>query len=180
MYSFPPNGLGDAVLRVYHEKGKKSIVFSTIALFLHWETSIGANVAFVAFLCWSGVDTGHQPQHSVNGRQRRAAVADEGQGQADNGGHADAHADVADQLEHQRRSRSKAHQAAHIVRAADAHMDAADDDEQQHDHNGNASHEAQLLADGRENIVCVTGHQVVGLGPVAVKQALARNAAAIR
>ena len=67
------------------------------------------------------------------------------------------------------RSRSKAHQATHIVRAADAHMDAADDDEQQHDHNGNASHEAQLLADGRENIVCVTGHQVVGLGPVAVK-----------
>ena len=48
---------------------------------------------------WSGVNAGNQTQHGVNGNDGAAAVADEGQGQADNGHNADAHAHIDDHLE---------------------------------------------------------------------------------
>ena len=83
-------------------------------------------------MLWFGLvfDSRHKPHRAEHRHHRRASVAEERQRYADDRRNADAHTDVADKLEHQRRSRSKAHHAAHIVRAADTNMNAADDAEE--------------------------------------------------
>ena len=60
------------------------------------------------------MDTGHQTQHGVGCDDGAAAVADQGQGQADNRHCTDAHTDVDHHLEHHGKCRTEAHHAAHI------------------------------------------------------------------
>ena len=127
----------------------------------------------------SGVGAGDQAQHGVDGNHRGAAVADERQGQADNGHNADAHSGVDHHLEHEGRGRAEAHQPAHIVRAPVAHPDAPGDEGDLHNHDQKAAKEAQLLADGGEDVVRVLGEEVSGLGSVAVEQTLAEQTAAL-
>ena len=126
----------------------------------------------------SRVGTGDKSEHGVDRNHRGAAVADQREGQADNGHNADAHAGVDHHLEHQRGRGTVAYQTAHIVLAVYAHIDAPGDDGHFHNHDRKAPHEAQLLAHGRENIVRVLGEQAAALGTVAVEQPLPRQAAA--
>ena len=77
--------------------------------------SVGPNIPFVALGLGSCVRAGNQTQHCVNGNDRRTAVADQRQGQTDNGHNTDAHAGVDQYLEHQRGACTEAHQTAHVV-----------------------------------------------------------------
>ena len=136
------------------------------------------DISFMAQRLWSGIGAGDQAQHGVDGNHRGTAVADQRQGQADNGHNADAHSGVDHHLEHEGRGRAEAHQPAHIVRAPGTHLDAPGDDGQLQEHHRHAAEEAQLLADGGEDVVRVLGEEVSGLGTVAVEQALSRQASA--
>ena len=136
------------------------------------------DISLVALRLWSGIGTGDQAQHGKDTHHGRAAVAEERQGQADNGHNANAHTHVNHQLEHQSGSSAVGNEPPHIVRAPGAHIDAPGNNQQLHDNDGAAAHKAQLLADGGENIVRMLGKQVAALGTVAVEQALARQAAA--
>ena len=127
---------------------------------------------------WSGIGAGHQSQHTENGNHGRGAVADEGQRQTNNGHNADAHAHVDDDLEHQRGGCAEADNPADIVLAPHAHPNAPGDDGQLQQHDQHAAEEAQLFADGGEDVVRMLGKQVAALGTVAVEQALARQTAA--
>ena len=89
----------------------------------------------------SGIGTGYQTQHGVDGHDGRTAVADKRQRQTDNGHGTDAHADVDDHLENQRGSGTKADQTAHIVRGTDAHIDATGNDGKLQQHNGDTAKE---------------------------------------
>ena len=124
------------------------------------------------------MSAGYQSQHGEDGHTGGSAVAEEGEGQTDNGHNTDAHADVDHHLEHQSGACAKADQTAHIVLAADANVDAPGNDEQLQDHDEHTTEEAQLLADGGENVVGVLGVQVAALGTVAVEQTLAGETAA--
>lgn len=124
------------------------------------------------------MDTGDKPQHGIQGQNRTAAIADKGQGQADDRGDADAHTHVTDYLKDQRRRRAEADHAPHVIRGADTHIDAPGDDRNQHGDGENTAHKAQLLPDGREDIVGMLGIQAVGLGADAVEQPLSGEAAA--
>ncbi len=130
---------------------------------------------------WSRVciNAGYKAQHGKQRHHRGAAVADKGQGQADNRGDADAHTDVAAYLENQSRGNTVADQPPHIVGAAGAHINTAGDDQDHQDHGDQTADKAQFLADGRVNIVCMLGVQgTFGLGAGAFKQALTGHAAA--
>lgn len=127
---------------------------------------------------WSGVGAGDQSHGGVDGDHGGAAVADQRQGQADNGHNADAHAHVDQHLEHHGGGRTIADQAAHIVRAAGTDLDAPGDDGKLQQDHAQAAEEAQLLTHGGEDVVRMLGEQVAILGTGAVEQALARQAAA--
>ena len=126
----------------------------------------------------SGVGAGDEAQHTENGNHGGRTIADQGQGQADNGHNADTHTHVDQDLEHQGGGRTEADQTAHIVGALSAHIDAPGDDGQLQHHNQNTAEEAHFLADGGEDVVRVLGEQVAALGTVAVEQALACQTAA--
>ena len=140
--------------------------------------SRGLDIALVAEAGRSGIGTGNQTQHTENGNHRGGSVADQRQGQTDNGHNADAHTGVDHHLEHQSGGRTVADQTAHIVGAAGAHPDASADNSQLHNHDQHASEEAQLLANGGEDIVRMLGEEVAALGTVAVEQTLTEEAAA--
>ena len=157
-------------------------------MFVHKETArssdravslpIGLDIALVALGLGSGVRAGNQTQHAINGNDGRCAVADEGQGQTDNGHNADAHAHIDHHLEDQRRSSTEADQTAGIVGGLDGHIDAAANNGQLQQQDQHAAEEAQLLTDGGEDVVRMLGEEVAALGTVAVEQALAGKAAA--
>ena len=117
----------------------------------------------------SGVGAGHKPQHGEDGHDGRSTVAEERQGQTDNGHDTDAHADVDHYLEHQGRACAEADQTAHIILAAHTHIEAPGDDSQLQTHDEHTAEETQLLADGGEDIVRMLGIQVAALGTVAVE-----------
>ena len=126
----------------------------------------------------SGMGAGHKSQHAENRNHGGGAIADEGQGQADNRHNTDAHTDIDDDLEHQRGSCTEAHQTADVILAPHTHPDTPGDDGKFQDHDQNTAEEAQLFTDGGEDVVRMLGEQVTALGPVAVEQALARQTAA--
>ena len=126
----------------------------------------------------SGMGTGHQSQHTENGYNGRGTIADQRQGQADNGHDTNAHAHIDQDLEHQSRGGTEADQAAHVVGAFCANVNAAGNDGQLQNHDQNTAEEAHLLTDGGEDVVRVLGEQVAALGTVAVEQALAHQTAA--
>ena len=125
--------------------------------------TVGLNISFMAETLRSGVGTGHQSQHTEDGNDRRRAIADQGQCQADNGHNTDTHANVDQDLEHQRGSCAEADQAAHIVRTFCADVNAAGNDGQFQQHDENTAEETHFLADGGEDIVGVLGEQVAAL-----------------
>ena len=126
----------------------------------------------------SRVGTGYQTQHSIQGHDGRTAVADERQGQADNGHGADAHADVDDHLEDQSRGSAEADQTPHIVGAANTHINTPGDNGKLQNHDSDAAEETQLLTDGGEDVVRMLGEEGAALGTVAVEQALTGQTAA--
>ena len=140
--------------------------------------SVGLYISLMGHGLRSGVGAGYQSQHGKDGNDGRTAVADERQGQADNGHGTDAHADVDDHLKDQGRCSTVADQTAHVVGTPDAHIDASGDDGKLQKHDGHTAEEAQLLTDGGENVVRVLGEQGTGLRTVAVEQTLSRQTAA--
>ena len=142
------------------------------------KSSRGLDIALVAEAGRSGIGTGNQTQHTENGNHRGGSVADQRQGQTDNGHNADAHAGIDHNLEHQRGSGAVADQTAHIVGAPGTDPDAPADDGQLHDHDQHAAEEPKLLTDGGEDVVRMLGEEVTALGTVAVEQALTRQTAA--
>ena len=128
---------------------------------------------------WSGVDAGDQTHHGVQGQNGAAAVADEGQGQTDNRSNADTHTDVAENLENQGGGGAEAYQPPDIVLAVSTHPDAPGYNQAQENNHKQAAEEAQLLADGGEDEVCVLGKQsAFCLGAGALIQSLSCKAAA--
>ena len=82
-------------------------------------------------MAWSfrpGMNTRHQTKHGIEGNDGGAAVADEGQSQADNRGNADAHTHIDNDLEHQCGGCAEADHAPHIVLAAAAYLNTAEHD----------------------------------------------------
>ena len=140
--------------------------------------SVWLDVSLVTECLGSGIGAGDQTKHRENGHDGGTAVADEGQGQTDNGHGADAHTHVDDHLENQRGSSTEADQTPHIVRTADAHIDTAGDDGELQNHDGNAAEEAQFFTDGGEDVVRMLGEEGAALGTVAVEQTLACQTAA--
>ena len=126
----------------------------------------------------SGIGTRHKAKHGVDGNDRGTAVADQGQGQTDNGHNTDAHAHVDHNLEDQSGCGAEADHPAHIVLAPDAHVEAPGDDGQFQQHDQHAAEEAQLLTHGGEDVVRMLGEEGSALGTVAVEQPLTRQTAA--
>ena len=71
-----------------------------------------------------GVNAGYQSQHGKQRNDGAAAVAHKGQGQADNRGNADAHANITANLEDQGCGAAVAHQLTQIVLAPGADLNA--------------------------------------------------------
>ena len=117
----------------------------------------------------------------AHGEERRqdgaAAVAQKRQGQTDDRKQAEADADVDEDLEQQHRGDADADEAVHIIRGLHADLNAAQDDGQQQEQGGKAAEHAKLLANGREDGVCVLGGQVADARQVAVEQTLPRQPA---
>ena len=126
----------------------------------------------------SGIGTGDQTQHTIDGNDGGRTIADKGQGQTDNGHDAQAHAHIDHHLENQRRSGAEAYQTTGIVGGFDGHIDAAGNDGQLQQQDQHTTEETQFLTDGGENVVRMLGEEVAALGTGAVEQALAGQAAA--
>ena len=124
------------------------------------------------------MDTGDQAQHTEDTDHRGGAIADQGQGQADNGHDTDAHSHVDEDLEHQSRGGTEADQTAHIVRSSGTHEDTPGDDGKLHHHDQHTAEEAQLFTHRGKDVVRVLGKQVAALGTVAIEQPLSCQAAA--
>ena len=90
-----------------------NIFFVELGLLLQGRTDI----PFMARGGRTSVHAGHQTQHGISGNDGTAAVANQGQCQADNGHHADAHTEVDHHLEHQRKGRTKADHATQVILA---------------------------------------------------------------
>jgi len=84
----------------------------------------GLHISLVALALRSGMGARHKPQHGENSHDGRSTVAEEGQGQTDNGHNTDAHADVDHHLEHQSGTCTEANQTAHIVLTFHTHIEA--------------------------------------------------------
>ena len=126
----------------------------------------------------SGVRSGDQTQHAVNGNDRRCTVADEGQGQTDNGHNTNAHAHIDHHLEDQRRSCTEADQTAGIVGCLNGHINAATNNSQLQQQNQQTAEETQLLTDGGEDVVRMLSEEVAALGTGTVEETLTRQTAA--
>ena len=175
---FTQGSLGRSRARGFIDSLKCPVPYGTGHFTVNLISPVGLNVSFMALGGWSRVGAGHQTKHGENGHDGRSAVAEERQGQADNGHNADAHADVDHNLEHQCGSSAEAYQSAHVVLAADADDDAPGNDGQLQCHDQYAAQEAQLLTHGGEDVVRMLGKQVTTLGTVAVEQTLSRQTAA--
>ena len=124
--------------------------------------------AFYTFLLPNGgrtvamrVDTVHHTHHQIGGEHRRAAVADERQGNAHNGKHGKAHSRVDDDLPYQARRKSLAKIGTHVtLRARGDHNHTKNQQKkgQQHD---KAAHKAHLFAQRGVYEVGMRGGQIV-------------------
>ena len=121
----------------------------------------------------SCMGAGYQTQHGEDGHDGRCTVAEERQGQTDNGHNTDAHAYIDHHLEHQCRACTEADQTAHVILAFHTNIKAPGNDRQLQAHDEHTAQKAQFFAHGGEDIVRMLGVQVAALGTVAVEQALA-------
>lgn len=138
------------------------------------------NISFMAGRGRSGMDAGDQAQHGIQRQDRAAAIADKGQGQADNRHDTDAHAHIDDHLENQSCRRAEADQPAHKILAPGAYIDAPGYDQRKQHHHQQTAQKTQLLTDGGEDIVRMLGEQMAVrvLGSGTIEEALARQSAA--
>lgn len=125
-----------------------------------------------------GVEADEDKQHNAKGQQGCAAIADEGQGDADHGGKAHGHTDVDDDVEEK-----YAGDPIGITSAEDASLSFGDchDTHQQNDIDAEkeyAAQEAEALPDRTKNEVgLLFGHKVIA-GLRAFEQAFSDEAAA--
>ena len=138
----------------------------------------GLDVSFMALALRSCMGAGNQAKHGENGHNGGGAIAEEGEGQTDNGHNTDAHAHIDHNLEHQRGTRTEANQTAHIVLTSDTYVEAPGNHSQFQAHNEDTSEESQFLTDGGEDVVRMLGIEVTALGTVTVEQTLSGQTAA--
>ena len=125
----------------------------------------------------AGVDAEEDEQQEGEAPEGGTAVGEEGQGDADDGGEAEHHADIDEDMEEEDRKDTIAVDAAEGAGLALGDVDEAQDEgEEQQQHTG-GTEEAFLLADGAEDEVGVLLGHVLQLGLRAVEEALALEAA---
>ena len=112
------------------------------------ELAIGADIPLMAGSRGSGMNTGNQSQHGIQGNDGTAAVANEWQGQTDNRRNTDAHAYVAGHLEDQRSCRAIADHLTQIILRTVAHVNTPGNDQEQKDQRCDTAEETQFFADG--------------------------------
>ena len=125
---------------------------------------------------WAVFNAGDQSDGRVHRNDRRAAVAEERKRYADNGRNADAHADVDEGLERERRGNAEADEHAEGTARTQTDNAAAYDDYAQKNDDGDAGDHAELLADGGEDAVGVAS-VIAALREAALAEAHARPAA---
>ena len=114
------------------------------------------------------MDAGNHAEGGKGGKQGRPAIAEKRKRNADDGRDADAHADVLEGLERQKRGDAEAGQRAETAAGADAHDDAADDDRQQQENDDDTGDHTQLLADdGEDEVRMLAGERALTLRAVA-------------
>ena len=119
---------------------------------------------------------GDEADGRVHRNDRRAAIAEKRKRDADDGGYADAHADVYKRLERKRRGNAEADEHSEAAARACADDAAADDDHSKQHDDDNARYHAQLLADGGEDAVGVA-RVIARLREASLTKAHARPAA---
>ena len=108
--------------------------------------------------------------------ERGAAVAEEGQRDADDGRQPQHHADIDEDVEEEDAEHTVAVDAPEAVGLSLGQMDEPQDEGQEEQQHAGRAHEALLLADGAEDEVGVLLGHVLQLGLRAVEEALALEA----
>lgn len=125
----------------------------------------------------AGVDAEEDEEEEGEAPERRAAVGEEGQGDADDGGQAEHHADVDEDMEEEDGEDAVAIDAAEGGGLALRQVDEAEDEGEEEQQDAGCTDEAFLLADGAEDEVGVLLRHVFELCLRAVEEALAFESA---
>ena len=115
-------------------------------------------------------NTRDQSNRSKQREYGRAAVAEEGEGEADNGSEASAHADVLEGLEQKSACNAETYKGTHKVFTGEANVCAADNNSHKKDKDDYAAEHTKLFADDGENevrVLCGVGAGVLRLGAFA-------------